>query len=78
MPLGRVSLDAATAKTSVSAEGVIFSRRLLGTWKHSAQLSEKSDVAYKFLIFDYNQHEIYAACKPEELKREIFTQDPPI
>jgi MoaA/NifB/PqqE/SkfB family radical SAM enzyme len=30
---------------------------------HIKRTNSKCDLAYKFLIFDYNQHEIYKACK---------------
>ena len=59
-----VSLDAATAKTySVGRRGDFF-KKAIGNLEALCTVAPKSlDVAYKFLIFDYNQHEIYAACK---------------
>jgi MoaA/NifB/PqqE/SkfB family radical SAM enzyme len=72
-----VSIDAATKETYFEARKVnLFDKAL----SNLQQLSERSkvinplvDIAYKFLIFKENQHEIYKACKlAKELEVKTF------
>ena len=59
-----VSLDAATSKTyRIGRKGDYFKRVIANLEKLCLIAQKDCAVAYKFLIFDYNQHEIYEACK---------------
>ena len=62
-----VSVDAATGKTyEIGRKQNYFDQVLTNIRKLIALIANQSDtcsVAYKFLIFSYNQHEIYDACK---------------
>ena len=71
-----VSIDSASSKTYKIGRKVdlfntaIFNLAQLAT---IAKLSDfRCDVAFKFLIFNYNQHEIYTACK---LAKSIGVKD---
>jgi MoaA/NifB/PqqE/SkfB family radical SAM enzyme len=75
-----VSIDAATPDTyKIGRKADLFDkaienlRRLVITVK-SIKATKKitCDVAYKFLVFNYNQHEIYDACK---LAKSLGVQD---
>jgi len=62
-----VSIDSATAKTYKIGRKVDAFDTACGNIKKLVDRTKRSqnrcDVAFKFLIFDYNQHEIYKACK---------------
>ena len=62
-----VSIDAACAKTYLHGRKKdMFETALENIRRLVEKINEKGtncDVAYKFLIFPYNQHEIYKACK---------------
>ena len=71
-----ISIDAATPRTYQTGRN----ENLFDTAVHNMdalikkvkKTKSKCDVAYKFLIFDYNQHEIYDACK---LAKKIGVRD---
>jgi len=70
-----VSVDAGTAKTyTIGRKGGYFGI----TIKNIARLAKiRKDVSFKFLIFDYNQHEIFEACKlAKELGVDSFHARP--
>ena len=62
-----ISVDSATDKTYAVGRKVNFFDTVIKNIEKLArnvkQNKSKCDVAYKFLIFDYNQHEIFVACK---------------
>lgn len=62
-----VSIDAATSATYKKGKKQDLFATALGNLNGLTRKVKKTksrcDVAYKFLIFDYNQHEIYKACK---------------
>lgn len=63
-----VSVDAATESTYVKGrKDNLFNQVLKNIEKLAREISKikesNCDVAYKFLIFDHNQYEIYEACK---------------
>jgi len=62
-----VSVDAATSKTYMIGRKMdAFDKALYNIEQLVARIKElnsKCEVAFKFLIFDYNQEEIYEACK---------------
>lgn len=71
-----ISVDAATGKTyKIGRKKDCFDKvvknikSLVGLAK---QYGSHCDVAFKFLIFEYNQHEIYKACK---LAKELGVRD---
>jgi len=74
-----ISVDASTAKTYQIGrkadlfDKTIFNIKWLCDWiKLEKNNYNKCDVAFKFLIFDYNQYEIYDACK---LAKELGVRD---
>ena len=71
-----ISVDSATSKTYIIGRKInLFDttinniKKLVGKQK---ELKTNCDIAYKFLIFEHNQHEIYEACK---LAKEIGVKD---
>ncbi|MBN2407386.1 MAG: radical SAM protein [Elusimicrobia bacterium] len=62
-----ISIDAASSRTYMHGRRGDMFRVALGNAEKLAkrirQLGTNCDVAYKFLIFSYNQHEIYKACR---------------
>jgi MoaA/NifB/PqqE/SkfB family radical SAM enzyme len=62
-----VSIDSATAKTyKIGRQADLFYTAISNLQKlaRAAKLYDsKCDIAFKFLIFNYNEHEIYEACK---------------
>ena len=62
-----ISVDAATEKTYEIGKGGNYFKKVLENIKKLVDEVNKNkynnDIAYKFLIADYNQHEIYEACK---------------
>jgi MoaA/NifB/PqqE/SkfB family radical SAM enzyme len=71
-----VSVDAATKKTyQIGRKMNVFNKAIINIEKlteKSQKLNTNCDIAFKFLIFDYNQHEIYKACK---LAKNIGVKD---
>jgi MoaA/NifB/PqqE/SkfB family radical SAM enzyme len=71
-----VSVDSSTPETYTIGRKVnLFDKALSNMKKLVMKVKEtnsKCDVSYKFLIFDYNQNEIYDACK---LAKEIGVKD---
>jgi len=71
-----VSVDSATKETYLKGRGVdCFDKtteNISKMAKRAKQLNTKCDVAFKFLLFEYNQHEIYEACK---LAKELGAKD---
>ncbi len=65
-----VSIDASTSKTyKIGRKVDLFDKALTNIQaltEEAKQTKSKCDVAFKFLIFDYNQHEILDACKLAE------------
>ena len=71
-----VSVDSSTSETYLKGRGKDYFNN---TIENIAKLSErarilntKCDVSYKFLIFEYNQEEIFSACK---LAKELGVKD---
>lgn len=62
-----ISVDAATRETyKIGRKADLFNKAILNIEKLAGtciDLYSKCDVAFKFLVFNYNQHEIYDACK---------------
>lgn len=64
-----VSIDASTGKTyTIGRKKNLFNKAIfnLGELATKARFNSANpycDVSFKFLVFDYNQHEIYKACK---------------
>lgn len=62
-----VSVDAATSKTyKIGRKQNLFNRAIKNIEllvKKVKETSSKCDVSFKFLLFDYNQHEVFEACK---------------
>jgi MoaA/NifB/PqqE/SkfB family radical SAM enzyme len=62
-----VSVDSATPETYKKGRKVQLFNKAVGNiqllCEHVKATGSKCDVSYKFLIFDYNQHEIFDACK---------------
>jgi cyclic pyranopterin phosphate synthase len=71
-----VSVDAATPKTYEMGRKQDMFRRVIKNISFLCDkvrfLNTKCDVAYKFLIFDYNQHEIFQAAK---IARDLGVRD---
>lgn len=71
-----VSVDSATKETyKVGRKADFFDKTVNNIARLSDYCKEsnsKCDVAFKFLIFDYNQHEIFEACK---LAKELGAKD---
>ena len=71
-----ISLDASTPATYRMGKKQDLFKTVLGNMntliKKVKRTKSNCDVAYKFLIFDYNQHEIYDACK---LAKKIGARD---
>jgi len=71
-----ISIDAATAATyKIGRSKDLFSTaisNMAALVKKIEKAAARCDVAYKFLIFDYNEHEIYDACR---LAKEIGVRD---
>lgn len=71
-----VSIDAATSKTYVIGRKANLFNCAIDNLKRMVEMQKKMktncDIAYKFLIFDYNQHEIFDACK---LAKKIGVKD---
>ena len=71
-----VSVDAATAKTyRIGRKTDLFktaTHNIQWLARECRKPRSKCDVAFKFLIFSYNQHEIYKACK---LAKELGAKD---
>jgi GTP 3',8-cyclase len=71
-----ISLDAATPSTYQNGKKQDLFKTALGNMNRLIKKTKRSksncDIAYKFLIFDYNQHEIYDACK---LAKKIGAKD---
>jgi MoaA/NifB/PqqE/SkfB family radical SAM enzyme len=60
-----VSIDAATPETYAIGRKADLFNKAIKNLKTLASVAKGSacDVSFKFLIFNYNQHEIFAACK---------------
>jgi MoaA/NifB/PqqE/SkfB family radical SAM enzyme len=62
-----ISVDAATAETyKIGRKADLFNKAITNIKElveYNSSTNNKCDVAFKFLIFNYNQHEIYEACK---------------
>ena len=62
-----VSVDSATSETYLKGRKKgLFNKTISNIEKLSYQakkINTKCDISYKFLIFEYNQHEIFDACK---------------
>jgi len=71
-----ISIDAATPQTYQKGRNEdLFDtavNNMSSLVKKVKKTKSKCDVAYKFLIFDYNQHEMYDACK---LAKKIGVRD---
>lgn len=71
-----ISIDAATAATyAIGRKEDLFRRAITNMTSLLADIENtgsRCEVSYKFLIFDYNQHEIYDACK---IAKEIGLRD---
>lgn len=71
-----VSVDSATAKTYEIGRGKnCFDKTINNISLLSKKAKEKNtncDISFKFLVFEYNQYEIYEACK---LAKEIGARD---
>jgi len=71
-----ISMDAATPQTYVIGRNKNLFHKAIDNMTALVRLVQKKksgcDVAFKFLIFDYNQHEIYEACK---LAKTLGVQD---
>ena len=71
-----ISIDAATPETYQTGRKENLFHTAIGNMsslvKKVKEKKSKCDIAYKFLIFDYNQHEIYDACK---LAKKIGVRD---
>lgn len=79
LPLCRwigISIDASTPETYIIGRKVnMFNTAIINMKKIVKKIKEYNtncDVAYKFLIFQHNQHEIYDACK---LAKDIGVRD---
>jgi MoaA/NifB/PqqE/SkfB family radical SAM enzyme len=62
-----ISVDAATSNTyKIGRKVDLFNKAITNIKElveYNSSTNNKCDVAFKFLIFNYNQHEIYEACK---------------
>jgi len=71
-----ISIDAATPETYEKGRKENLFKTALGNMtalvKKVKKTKSNCDICYKFLIFDYNQHEIYDACK---LAKKIGVRD---
>lgn len=71
-----VSVDSASPDTyKIGRKVNLFNEAVKNIGKlvdTNSRLKKRCDIAYKFLIFDYNQHEIFDACK---LAKSLGVQD---
>lgn len=71
-----VSVDSATEETyGIGRKANYFNKvieNIKKLTKRAKELNTNCDVSFKFLVFNYNQHEIYDACK---LAKEIGVRD---
>jgi MoaA/NifB/PqqE/SkfB family radical SAM enzyme len=71
-----VSVDSATPETYLKGrKRDLFNKTIANIKKLSQRAKElkvQCDIAYKFLVFEYNQHEIYDACK---LAKQLGVKD---
>lgn len=71
-----VSVDSAKSETYEKGRGVNRFNETINNLKKMAkrakELNTNCDVSYKFLLFEYNQHEVYEACK---LAKELGVKD---
>jgi MoaA/NifB/PqqE/SkfB family radical SAM enzyme len=67
-----VSIDSATPETYRIGRKADMFHQAIQNLEKLARNPGKCDVAYKFLVMPYNQHEIYQACK---LAKEIGVKD---
>lgn len=58
-----ISVDAATSDTYQIGRNADYFDKVCSNIEELSHMKGKCDVAFKFLIFDYNQHEIFEACK---------------
>ena len=71
-----VSVDSATEKTYAIGRKANHFKKAISNLEKLVKAAKKvdanCDISFKFLIFDYNQHEIYDACR---LAKEIGVKD---
>ena len=67
-----ISVDAATPETYLKGKGRDLFKKVIDNILSYVNTSKNCDIAFKFLIFDYNEHEIYEACR---LAKQLGVKD---